>query len=626
MTPPPDRDELFRRARYYRVRRRFPRVLVMGFWALWLGVAIVAGTVLSGYTFVEQTIAEISPNTTKVVRARKVVDRVTPGAPQNILLLGSDKRPDEANGRSDTMILVRIDSQRRFISMLRFARDLWVTIPGVGQDRINAAYTYGEQSNGSGPAKVIETVKALTGQEVNGYFEINFKGFEQLVDKLGGVYIDVDRRYFNDNSGSDKYEMIDLKPGYQLLSGADALDYVRYRHTDTDFARGVRQQSFLTELKRRTRGQLSQAPRFVKLIADRKNTSTDIDDAGRLLTLARQSIDIPDSRVFRVQVDGSPYKNAAGAWVNQFSETEMQDALDQWLNPPFLAKEDIPTVTPATVTIEVLNGSGRTLVGQQMASLLSSKGYRATSMGNAQTFDYTSSTVRFVGSNEKSFTAARKIRQLLGPSASLEQVQPRDLAGNDVAVIVGTDFTGSLSTPAPEQREQEAPADTVDTARLVPIVRGLSKVTGMNLAVPLKIARGSSLKQIRNYRIPVGGGRSAPAVKLVFQRQDGGNQYWGIMATSMSDPPILEGQTGTLKKGRGLAPLSTFYNGKFLMRESFQYRGVSYWLTNSLEKDHALSANTMHEIARSFRPAGSARLPRGAQDVGLSVEYDASTP
>ena len=80
---------------------------------------------------------------------------------------------------------------------------------------------------------------------------VNFRAFRRIVDSVDGVYMDVDRRYFNDNSQADTYESLDLKPGYQLLEGEDALDFVRYRHTDSDLYRVVRQQEFVKALKQR---------------------------------------------------------------------------------------------------------------------------------------------------------------------------------------------------------------------------------------------------------------------------------------------------------------------------------------------------------------------------------------
>jgi len=618
--------DLHRQARYYRMPRRTPRWLTIGLWTLWIGVGIAVGAFWSGYQFVEETIATISPNTTRVNEARKVVDPVEPGKPINILLIGSDSRGREQGdpGRSDSIILVHMDSQLGFISMLSFARDLYVNIPGVGTDKINAAYTYGEQSGKGGPAKVIETVQELTGQRVQAYVNVDFKGFAKMVDDLGGVYIDVDRRYFNDNSGAEKYDMIDLEPGYRKLNGDDALDYVRYRHTDSDFARIVRQQTFLSELKRRTRGQLTQGPRFVRLIAD--NAETSIRDSGQLLNIIRRAIDTPDDRVFRVQVNGSPTMTSEGASINQLSQTELQDAIQQWLNPEFPGSTSTgPKVVPASTDVTVLNGSGRSLVGEDLAGLLRGKGYRARSGGNADSFGYTSSAVLFDEKSQKSLAAARALRTLVGPSTALTPAPKSRLAGADAVVIVGGDFAGSLYTPPPP--DKPAAPDTVSTARLVTILRNIQSQTGMKLMAPLKVARGSEVRQIKVYKIDAPGGKQPWAVKIVFHRYVGGsNQYWGIMATQMKDPPILEGPTGTWKKRGGLVATNLFYNGKLLTRESWEYRGVRYWISNSLDKDRALTAETMHDIARSFRPAATAKLPKGATDAGLSVEYDAATP
>lgn len=607
--------------------RRTPRWLTIGLWTLWIGVGAAAGAFWSGYEFVEETIATISPNTTRVKEARKVVDPVEPGKPINILLIGSDSRGRDQGdpGRSDSIILVHMDNQLGFISMLSFARDLYVNIPGVGTDKINAAYTYGEQSGKGGPAKVIETVQELTGQRVQAYVNVDFKGFARLVDDIGGVYIDVDRKYFNDNTqAGEKYDMIDLEPGYQKLGGDDALDFVRYRHTDSDFARIVRQQTFLSELKRRTKGQLSQGPRFVRLIAN--NAETSIDDPGQLLNIIRRAIDTPDDRVLRVQVNGSPTMTSQGVSINQLSQTELQDAIQQWSSPEFLNNANAgPKVVPANTKVTVLNGSGRSLVGEDLAGLLRGKGYVAQSGGNADSFGYTSSAVLFDEKSPKSLAAARALRLLVGPSTALTPAPKSRLAGADVVAIVGGDFAGELYTPPPP--EKPAPPDTVTTARLVTIFRNISSQTGMKLMAPLKVARGSEVRQIKVYRIDAPGGKKPWAVKMVFRRFVGGApQYWGIMATQMKDPPILEGRTGTLKKGSGLVPLQTFYNGRLLTRDAFSFRNVNYWVSNSLDKDRALSAETLHDIARSFRPAATAKLPKGATDAGLSVEYDASTP
>jgi LCP family protein required for cell wall assembly len=170
------------------------------------------------------------------------------GKPQTIMIVGSDERAKgardyDAQGRSDTVILVRLDPSKEATALMSLPRDLKVQIPGHGTDRLNAAYTIG------GLKLTLKTVKQFTGLSINHVVNIDFGGFRRAVNALGCVYADIDRRYFNDNSSGAQYATIDLKPGYQKLCGQDALDYVRYRHEDNDLVRAARQQDLLRQIK-----------------------------------------------------------------------------------------------------------------------------------------------------------------------------------------------------------------------------------------------------------------------------------------------------------------------------------------------------------------------------------------
>ncbi len=162
---------------------------------------------------------------------------------QTILLIGSDHRygTGGSNARSDTIILARIDASRHRIALLSIPRDLYVPIAGLGNGRINEAFTLG------GAGLLIRTVREVFGVEIDHFVEIDFAGFRQLVDDVGGVYLPIEQRYFNVNLGTPgtNYSNIDLQPGYQRLSGAQALAFARFRHTDSDFYRAARQQIFL---------------------------------------------------------------------------------------------------------------------------------------------------------------------------------------------------------------------------------------------------------------------------------------------------------------------------------------------------------------------------------------------
>jgi len=176
-----------------------------------------------------------------------LIDLARPGEPQTLLVVGSDRRygAERDEVRSDTLMLIRLDPKQEATAVLNVPRDLAVDIPGYGRRKINDAYRLG------GLSLVTETVKATLGLErIHHAMAVDFKGFRRVVNTLGCIYTDVDRRYFNDNSGPEPgYAVIDVQPGYQRLCGERALEYVRYRHNDTDFVRSARQQTFLRDAK-----------------------------------------------------------------------------------------------------------------------------------------------------------------------------------------------------------------------------------------------------------------------------------------------------------------------------------------------------------------------------------------
>jgi polyisoprenyl-teichoic acid--peptidoglycan teichoic acid transferase len=184
------------------------------------------------------------------------LDEPPPGGPRTFMILGSDKRmgaDSSSPARSDTILLVRADPDADGITVMSIPRDLKVAIPGYGENKINAAFELGGRKGGAG--LVVKTIKKLfkdrIGQSlpITNVMVINFDAFRKAVHYIGGVYVDVDRRYFNDNSGGENYATIDIHAGYQRLSGRDALDYVRYRHGDNDLVRAARQQDFLRQAK-----------------------------------------------------------------------------------------------------------------------------------------------------------------------------------------------------------------------------------------------------------------------------------------------------------------------------------------------------------------------------------------
>jgi polyisoprenyl-teichoic acid--peptidoglycan teichoic acid transferase len=184
------------------------------------------------------------------------LDHVDPGGPRTFMVLGSDAREGADAGmppRSDTILLARADPDKDAIAVMSIPRDLKVQIPGHGTEKINGAFEIGGKKGG--PRLVVRTVKKLfqdaTGENfpITNVMIMDYGAFRRAVNFVDGVYVDIDRDYFNDNSSGENYATIDINPGYQLLKGRDALDYVRYRHTDNDLVRAARQQDFLRQAK-----------------------------------------------------------------------------------------------------------------------------------------------------------------------------------------------------------------------------------------------------------------------------------------------------------------------------------------------------------------------------------------
>ena len=269
------------------------------------------------------------------------VAKTDPGQPQTIMLLGSDRRPDNATdggagtgARSDTIILVRLDPDKNATAMMSLPRDLKVEIPGRGVDKINAAYDYG------GPKLTLRTVKRLTGLPINHVINVDFQGFRQAVDAIGCIYADIDRRYFNDTPG---YAYINVQPGYQKLCGEKALEYARFRHEDSDLVRSARQQDLLRETKQQIGvGKLvGDRDKLIKIFG--RNTTSDSalkSRAGiiRLLKLAVFSVDQPVREVPFEGYEITSGDEAAGVP----SYVQASDATVKKLTKRFLGVEETP--------------------------------------------------------------------------------------------------------------------------------------------------------------------------------------------------------------------------------------------------------------------------------------------
>ena len=207
----------------------------------------------------------------------------------NILLIGTDSRdPQNDRGRSDSMILVSINKNTKKMIMTSFLRDTWVEIPEIGPQRLNAAYAYG------GPPLLVKTIQANFGIRIDKYATINFGAFQDAIDTIGGVDINVtdeEVQYINNSMKvSKKLE----KGGKYTLNGEQALAYARIRYIGTDFGRTQRQRTVMDEIFRKAKAlSLSELSDFLEKILPNVSTNFDKGEVFWLVLKASDYLSYP---------------------------------------------------------------------------------------------------------------------------------------------------------------------------------------------------------------------------------------------------------------------------------------------------------------------------------------------
>ncbi len=173
-----------------------------------------------------------------------------PPAPINVLILGVDARPGQGLvTRTDSIMLAGITPSARRVSLLSIPRDLFISVPGYGSQRINTINVLGEQqAAGNGPELLKQSIALSFGVRVDRYIRLDFDTFEAMIDAVGGVTIDVERVIVDDFYPTADYGTIRVRfeAGRQHMDGARALIYARTRHSDDDYARARRQQQVVS--------------------------------------------------------------------------------------------------------------------------------------------------------------------------------------------------------------------------------------------------------------------------------------------------------------------------------------------------------------------------------------------
>jgi LCP family protein required for cell wall assembly len=607
-------------------RSRWARVRTVLF-AILVGLVMCASALGGGlYLWVhEDVIGAVAAKSKDVKVAAKRLDVPLPGQPATALVVGYDERKGVDAGaaaRSDTVMLVRADTETDSISLLSFPRDLVVdvTCPGkpVYRGRINEAYT------NCGTRGTLETVRELTGLPINYLITVNFKGFRQLVDAIDGVWVDVDRRYFNDRGGPYGYATINLFPGYQRLGGYQALDYVRFRHTDSDFARIARQQLFVRALKDRVRSEFSaiRLPKLVRTVTSNVEVGVgggDELDVSTLLSYALFAYGLPPGHFFQSKIDGlEGYAELTTASEN------IQRAVQEFSTPDVESPEKATAVAlgekptartktappPRETTITVLNGNGVAGSASTASYVLSQRGYSMVfppdgKPANAPNWDYFQTQVAYDPAQAGAKLAAAKIANLFATEDVIE-LTPRLGAltnGAMLTVVVGKTFHGSIAAaPIDKTPKRQPPNVRPGAEESLALLRERAKKLPFELMVPTVVERSSSIdreKPIRLYRVDDEGKHKT--IRLTYRT--GASEYWGVQMTDWEDAPVLSERN--FVRTIGGRRFELHYAGPKLHMVVLREGGATYWVVNSVLD--ALSNETMLEIAKGLRPLKSIR-------------------
>ena len=232
-----------------------------------------------------------------------------------VMIMGVDERADDV-GRSDTLMIATLDSDKNQAALLSVPRDTRVKIKGHGFDKINAAYAYG------GRKLTQETIESLLNTHIEHYIKINVHGFTKIIDALGGIDIDVEKRmYYEDPWDDDGGLYIDLQPGMQHMDGKTAITYVRYRDEEGDIGRIKRQQNFMKAVMDKLVSPtiIPKLPAIVSAVSDSVETDMSVSE---ILSFLGTLQDAKDNGLKSEMLPGKPvYIEGISYWVPDISKT-----------------------------------------------------------------------------------------------------------------------------------------------------------------------------------------------------------------------------------------------------------------------------------------------------------------
>jgi hypothetical protein len=427
--------------------------------------------------------------------------------------------------------------------------------------------------------------------------------------------MDVDRRYFNDRGGPGGYATINLSPGYQKLTGYQALDFVRYRHTDSDLYRLARQQLFVRNFKSQIRSEFSATtlPRVISTITKNVEVGVGGDaelDGRTVLGYALFAYGLPPGSFFQARIEG-----LEGYAELTAPEENIREAVQEFSHPDVESPEKATAValgekpkqerapTPRETTIAVLNGNGVAGAASDASYLLAQRNYSmiVPPDGNAPNWDYFDTQIAYDPAAAGAEAAAKKVADLFGTDDVVE-LTPRIEAlanGAMLAVIVGQTFHGNLAAAPVDKTPQKQQANVAPGRDAsIELLRERAPKVKFPLMVPTVIERSSWIdreRPVRMYWIDEPDNEHK-TIRLTYRT--GASEYWGIQMTDWEDAPVL-GEAGVVRTIGGRR-YELHYTGPKLHMVVLRTEEGSYGVVNTLLD--TLSNETMLAIAKGLKP------------------------
>lgn len=398
------------------------------------------------------------PNTTNPVTTSANFVPSTLKEPFSVLLIGVDKRAEsEADGvRSDTIILVRVDPLAGWATMLSIPRDSVVQLPNGNYGKVNSAYAYGyynaEKLYGSGTSKdagggaaAAQTIERFLNVKVDYTAQVDFQGFERLVDSVNGIVIDVkatlvDPEYPTENHG---VERIYIAPGIQQMNGRTALVYARSRHSSNDFDRSKRQQQVLKAVLSAVRNRgimdnVSLLPQWVGVLEQNVRTTLPIGNISTMSDLAGIATRLDSNRISQLAINPLEVRvdNVIGSDI-YWNPSDIASLVKRWKTGAGVA---------GIVNLQVLNGTTVSGMGSKVTTDLSKQGFATIDAGDGTKTNIT--MLYDIGDHSRE---RQRIIDSLGLNSAQISINATRPSGSskeaNIVLVIGTDYRTAGNAP-----------------------------------------------------------------------------------------------------------------------------------------------------------------------------------